>query len=132
MGQVSRIVGVYDADGGLRGELAYLVGKATGHHCTLCDITHSPVRRRREWDAYIASLPVPFVTLHRNERDAAITEATTGREACVVAECADGSIVFLLGSADLARAGDVTGLARALDDALGSAGLTWPGPTPTP
>ena len=132
MAQITRLVGVYDADGGVRGELAYLLGKATGRHCALCDITHSPVRRRREWDAYVASLPVPFVALHRNERTPALADATAGREACVVAECVDGSVVFLLGNDDLDRARDVPGMARALDAAIASAGLAWPAPSTTP
>lgn len=42
------LVGVYDADGGLLGEAAYVVGRLCGtRHCALCDITHSAVRRRR-------------------------------------------------------------------------------------
>ena len=33
-------MGVYDADGGLLGELAYLTGRILGiAHCALCDIT---------------------------------------------------------------------------------------------
>lgn len=126
MAKVKRIVGVYDADGGLRGEIAYLAGKLAGRHCTLCDITHSPVRRRREWDAYVATLPVPFEVVHRNERTRDIARATTGREACVVAECEDGSIVMLLESDELARAGDVVGLAQALESAVAAGGLQWP------
>lgn len=127
MGVITRIVGVYDADGGLRGELAYLAGKVAGRHCTLCDITHSPVRRRREWDAYVASLPVPFDVVHRNERTRAVAEATAGREACVVAECGN-DITFLLSSDDLAAAGDVAGLADALEAAIARAGLALPAP----
>ena len=127
MAAITRIVGVYDADGGLRGEIAYLAGKLTGHHCTLCDITHSPVRRRHAWDEYVATLPVPFDVVHRNERTPEVEKATAGREACVVAECQDGHIAFLLGNEDLAAAGDVAGLARALDTAIVRAGLTWPG-----
>jgi hypothetical protein len=122
---VIRLIGVYDADGGLRGEIAYLAGKVAGRHCTLCDITHSPVRRRREWDAYASTLPVPFDLVHRNERSRAVAEATEGREACVVAECDDGSIVFLLGNADLEQARDVAGLASALAAALRASGLEW-------
>jgi hypothetical protein len=125
MTQVRRLIGVYDADGGLRGEIAYLAGKVAGRHCTLCDITHSPVRRRREWDAYASTLPVPFDLVHRNERSRAVAEATEGREACVVAECDDGSIVFLLGNADLEQARDVAGLASALAAALRASGLEW-------
>lgn len=126
MADITRIVGVYDADGGLRGELAYIAGKLAGRHCSLCDITHSPVRRRREWDAYVSSLSVPFDVVHRNERSPSITAATAGREACVVAECDDGRIVFLLSDDDLAQARDVAGLARALDSAVASAEIAWP------
>ncbi len=126
MTAVQRLVGIYDADGGLRGELAYLAGKLAGRHCSLCDITHSPVRRRREWDSYVASLPVPFEVLHRNERSARLTEATDGREACVVAECDDGSIAFLLDNDQLRSARDVTGLSRALTDAMARTAITWP------
>ena len=130
MAEITRIVGVYDADGGLRGELAYLAGKLAGRHCSLCDITHSPVRRRREWDAYVASLPVPFDVVHRNERSPLIAAATAGREACVVAVCDDGQVVFLLGDEDLAQARDIAGLARALDSAVTTAQLAWPGARP--
>lgn len=81
MADVERIVGVYDADGGLAGEARYVFGKLIGTaHCSLCDITHSPVRRKREWDRFVDELDVPFSLLHRNEQDeivAAFT-ATTG------------------------------------------------------
>jgi hypothetical protein len=123
---VRRLIGVYDADGGLRGEIAYLAGKLAGRHCTLCDITHSPVRRRREWDSYTSSLPVPFDVVHRNERSAALQRVTEGREACVVAECRDGSLVFLLSNEALAQAADVAGLAQAVASAIAEAGLQLP------
>lgn len=126
MTTVIRLIGVYDADGGLRGEIAYLAGKLGGHHCSLCDITHSPVRRRREWDAYVSTLPVPFEVVHRNERSAPVEQATHGREACVIAECGDGSLVFLLGNEDLAQAADVAGLAQAVASAIAEASLQWP------
>ena len=125
MTRVIRLIGVYDADGGLRGEIAYIAGKLGGRHCSLCDITHSPVRRRREWDAYASTLPVPFDLVHRNERPRAVAGATEGREACVVGECDDGTIVFLLSNDDLTRAGNVAGLATALEGALRASGLQW-------
>ena len=65
---ISELVGVYDADGGLLGEVAYVWGKLRGtKHCGLCDITHSTVRRKGEWDRMAASLPVPVRLLHLNE-----------------------------------------------------------------
>jgi len=69
---------------------------------------------------------VPFDVVHRNERSASVERITHGREACVVAECDDGSVVFLLDNAALARAKDVTGLASAVVSAMAEAGLAWP------
>lgn len=65
---VREVVGVYAADGGLVGEVRYVVGALFGRaHCTLCDITHSPVRRKRAWDELVARLPLPMRVVHRNE-----------------------------------------------------------------
>ena len=78
---ISELVGVYDADGGLLGEVAYLWGTLRGtRHCGLCDITHSSLRRKAEWDRMAASLPVPVRLLHLNELDdgLALAVATTG------------------------------------------------------
>lgn len=131
MAEVRRLIGVYDADGGLRGELAYVAGKLAGRHCSLCDITHSPVRRRRAWDDYVAGLPVPFELLHRNERSEAVHAATDGHEPCVVADTSDGRVVMVLDSAQLDAAADVNGIAAALDTAFAARGLTWPAAIPT-
>lgn len=65
---ITELVGVYDADGGLLGEAAYVWGKLRGtRHCSLCDITHSPWRRKPAWDAMAAELSVPIGLVHRNE-----------------------------------------------------------------
>jgi len=56
----TELIGVYDADGGLRGELSCVFGHQPGRRqCGLCDITHSPVRRKAAWDAMVAGLSVP-------------------------------------------------------------------------
>ena len=40
-------VKAYHADGGPIGEVRYIIGKLLGTaHCALCDITHSPFRRK--------------------------------------------------------------------------------------
>lgn len=69
-------MGVYDADGGLVGEAAYVWGRLRGtSHCSLCDITHSPIRRKPGWDRLVAGLPAPVRLLHRNELDADLAAA---------------------------------------------------------
>jgi len=114
---IVRYLGVYDADGGLAGELRYVVGHLLGTaECALCDITHSPIRRKRSWDAMVAALPVPFDLRHRNELTDAEQQALSGMVLPVVAaERADGSYVELLGVEALrACSGEVDALAARL------------------
>lgn len=66
--QMTELYGIYNADGGLVGEARYVVGHLLGlTSCSLCDITHSPIRRKPEWDAMVAALDIPLTVLHRNE-----------------------------------------------------------------
>lgn len=125
--EIDELVGVYNADGSWRGELAYAVGKLTGRaHCGLCDITHRGVRRRREFDECVAALPVPFDLVHRDERSVDVAAASDDRTPCVLARSGPG-LVVLLDPADLDRcAGDPSRLRDELDRAIAAAGLRWP------
>jgi len=68
MTTITRLIGVYNADGGLVGEARYVVGHLLGlTSCSLCDITHSPIRRKPEWDAMVQKLGVPITVGHKNE-----------------------------------------------------------------
>lgn len=99
---VTELVGVYDADGGLLGEAAYVWGKVRGtRHCGLCDITHSTVRRKAEWDRMAASLPVPVRLLHLNELDDDLAAAVAATRAPVVLAREDDGWRELLGAAEL-------------------------------
>lgn len=61
------------------GEIRYVFGHLFGSaDCSLCDITHSPVRRKPEWDRMVARLGRPIVLLHRNELDGALDAAVRG------------------------------------------------------
>ena len=93
---VRRIVGVYDADGTVRGELSYFVGVRLGRaHCSLCDITHGAVRERAEWRDWRSRLPVPFETFHRNDQPDAVRDLLAGAYPAVAAETADGWVLLL-------------------------------------
>ncbi len=117
--EVTRLVGVYRADGGLRGELRYLAGHYLhGQSCSLCEITHSPFRRKAAWDTGVAALGIPFALVHLNEMDPPLAEFVGDRAACVVAETPSGR-VLLLGDADLsALDGDVDAFFARLRAAL--------------
>jgi hypothetical protein len=124
---IDRLIGVYHADDGLRGELAYALGKLRGTaHCALCDLTHRGLRRNPSWSELTAQLAVPFDLVHRNQRSQAVERASRGRTPCVLAHTSSG-LVLLLGPDDLERAGGVAArLAIALHDAARTAGLRLP------
>ena len=47
---IDKLVGIYNANGSVLGELKYLVGKLTGQSdCALCDITHGPFRGKADF-----------------------------------------------------------------------------------
>jgi hypothetical protein len=111
----TRIVGVYRADGGLRGELRYLAGHyLRGLSCSLCDITHSPFRRKAAWDAGVASLGVPVVLLHLNELDPDLTAYVGDDAAMVVGERPAGRVTLLTNDQLTALDGDVSAFFGAL------------------
>ena len=58
MAEPETLVGIFDADGGLRGELRYVIDKLAGRgHCALCDITHglNPLGKRSFKEACAAA-----------------------------------------------------------------------------
>lgn len=125
--QIVRLVGVYDADGTLRGELAYWVGARLGRrHCSLCDITHGAVRERPEWKACRADLPVPFATFHRNDQPDPVRAAAGGRAPVVLAETGAGMTVLLWPPELEACDGSADRLVDAIEGAAARLALTWP------
>jgi len=123
---VQRLVGVYDADGTLRGEVKYWVGARLGRaHCALCDITHSSIRERSEWKACRTGLPVPFELYHRDDQPPEV-QAAVGTEAPYVVADTGSDLVLLLDRDALeACGGAIDAFAEALEAALLRNGLTW-------
>ena len=118
---VTALVGVYDADGTLTGELRYWVGAhLTGTaHCALCNITHGLFREKAGWREVVEELPLPFEAVHLDERSPEVAEASEGRTPCVLAARTDGSVDILLGPGELeAMGGEPSHLASALSEAL--------------
>ena len=118
----TRLIGVYNADGGIVGELKYFFGHLIGiAKCELCDVTHSPIRRKASFDKLAQDLKaefgLEFDLKHLNERTELEIRASSGQEPCVMAQYADGSLGMFLDRAELAMVkGDVAkfeGLVRA-------------------
>ena len=85
--KIEKIYGIYHADGGIIGELSYVLGKITGTaHCSLCDITHKGISMKRDWKNFTNSLDVDFELLHLNEQTQVLADFTAGKTPCVVGE----------------------------------------------
>jgi hypothetical protein len=127
--QIVRLVGVYAADGTMRGELSYWIGARLGRrHCALCDITHGSVRQRPEWKVCQSGLPVPFDTYHRDDQPDDIRTIADGHAPVVLAETAEG-VVLLLSPDDLdACDGSIDRLVDAIERSASRHALTWPTP----
>ncbi len=111
----TRISGVYQADGGLLGELRYVVGKLRGTaHCALCDITHGMTGKKAGFTRCEAGLDIPVELVHLNERSPALRAFTEARTPCVVGHT-DSGLVMLLDATQLTQLG---GSVRRFDAAL--------------
>ncbi|MBJ7509416.1 MAG: hypothetical protein JHD37_09280 [Ilumatobacteraceae bacterium] len=100
--KIVRVIGVYDADGTIIGELTYFWQKTfRGRHCTLCDITHGAIKMRSEWNLAVAELGLEFELLHRDEATHRHTSVQGYQPPCVLAQDESGEIFLLLNSEDL-------------------------------
>lgn len=124
---VDRLVGVYDADGGLAGELRYVVGHLLGRaECALCDITHGPLRRKAAFDELRERLGVPFLVVHRNEPGSEATAMPPTDLPYVAAEVGARRELLLDRTALVGCRGDVAAFERALRAALSAHRLVLP------
>jgi acyl CoA:acetate/3-ketoacid CoA transferase alpha subunit len=97
---MEKLIGIYDADGGVVGELRYVIGHLRGTaECSLCDITHGKVKRKSEWDRCVNGRSLDVELLHRNELTDAQRAAATELP-CVLIETPAG-IELLIGADQL-------------------------------
>ena len=120
----AKLIGVYKADGGILGEVSYFLGHLVGlRECNLCDITHSPVKKKAEFKRFEKTLleqrGVVMKLVHMNERTDAELAASKGREPCVLLQYSDGSISMFLDYVELkAASGSVESFAKLVDSRL--------------
>ena len=119
------LIGVYKADGGFIGEVSYFLGHLIGiRECNLCDITHSPIKKKAEFKSFEKKLleerGITMRLVHMNERTDAELAASKGREPCVLLQYPDGSISMFLDYVELkAASGSVGSFAKLVDSRLG-------------
>jgi hypothetical protein len=99
--EISRLYGIYHANGGLVGELTYIFGKyRKAMHCSLCDITHGKISIKASWNKLTKKLLVPFDLLHLNERTEDLVLISENKTPCVIAKI-DGELQILISSQEL-------------------------------
>lgn len=101
-----KLFAIYDADGTLRGELAYLWGKCTGRaECALCDLSHGwNPRGRRAWRQR-EGLTASVRWIHRDEVPDHLLPHVIGQLPCVVVDRHD-QIEILISRETLQACGD--------------------------
>jgi len=93
---VRELIGVYDADATVWGEVSYWIGARLGQrHCSLCDITHGLFSEKREWQECRSELGVTFTTFHRNDQPDDIRACLGTRLPAIAARTDDGVRIFV-------------------------------------
>ena len=113
------LIGIYDADASITGEIRYLLRKVFSNYtCALCDLTHgwnplgkSAWRKRAETEPNI-------IWLHRDEAPEGLLDAVEERLPCVVAD--HGHRVEMLLDSDALQAckGNFTTFTALLEEKL--------------
>jgi hypothetical protein len=114
-----RVILVYDADSGLVALLLDACKKCVGREdCALCEITYSPVGKRREWAACERRLGVPVDELHRDRLPPA-WGISPAQLPCILGRSGEDRPVVLLSREEISSCGrSIAELERRLRDAL--------------
>ena len=88
---ITELIGVYDADASLLGEVSYWVGARLGiTHCSLCELTHGLFAKKSEWKQCADSLGVPFRLFHRDDAPNDVITALGGKFPAVLLRTTEG------------------------------------------
>ncbi len=108
--KIVQLIGVYDADATLFGEISYWLGARIGvRHCSLCDITHSLFRKRSEWQEAATKLQnefgVEFKAFHRNDQPADVKKLINGAYPAVVARDDKNQLHLFMNESEISACG---------------------------
>jgi hypothetical protein len=88
---ITELIGVYDADSTLLGEVSYWVGARFGiTHCSLCELTHGLFSKKPEWKQCAESFTVPFHLFHRDDAPHDVLTALAGEFPAVLQRTTEG------------------------------------------
>ena len=107
---MTKLIGVYDADATLLGEVSYWIGARFGvRHCGLCDITHSLFREKSQWrecqSRLESDLGVGFEAFHRNDQPDDVRACVDGAYPAVVLCGNDGAVSMFMSASEIDACG---------------------------
>ena len=107
---MNKLIGVYDADATLWGEMSYWIGARFGvRHCGLCDITHSLFREKSQWRQCQSKLEhdlhIEFETFHRNDQPDDVRACIDGDYPAVVMRGDDGKVSMFMSAGEIVACG---------------------------
>ena len=107
---MNKLIGVYDADATLWGEMSYWIGARFGvRHCGLCDITHSLFREKSQWRQCQSKLEhdlhIEFETFHRNDQPDDVRACIDGNYPAVVMRGDDGKVSMFMSAGEIEACG---------------------------
>ena len=74
MKNISKLIFIYNADSGifnLVSDIAHKIFSPSTYPCSLCDLTHSPLKMKEDWRDFLAGLPMEKAFYHRDDGAAA-------------------------------------------------------------
>ena len=93
---ITELIGVYDADSTLLGEISYWVSARFGiTHCSLCELTHGLFTKKSEWKQCAQSFSVPFHLFHRDDAPSDVLNALADEFPAVLQRTTEGLKVIL-------------------------------------
>ncbi len=93
---ITELIGVYDANSTLVGEISYWVGARFGiTHCSLCELTHGLFTKKSEWKQCAESFTVPFHLFQRDDAPSYVLLALAGEFPAVLQRTTEGLKVIL-------------------------------------
>lgn len=119
---MTRIIGIYNADGSILGELKFAVNKVTGKsNCGLCELTHgwNPLGKS-SWKRASSSSHVEIELLHRNELTREQSETAGDLPAIIVGKAGEWKKIM---SADdiFSFSGNASGFLTQIEILMGEA-----------
>ncbi len=97
------ILGIYDGEAGILGEIKYGAQKILGiKECSLCNITHKGVSKKKSWLAFQKKFGLDVKLVYLNQQDKDLKEFTNQKVPCIVGKQNNG-YVMLIDSVELEK-----------------------------